>query len=253
MITFNEYQIMSWLNPLIWPFIRALALLSILPVFNRRNTPNSVKVGLAFFIALSIQPSIPTIPNINLGSSAAFMLVIQQIIIGFTLGFAVRLVFACIEYAGELIGMSMGLNFAGFFDPITATQGTVATNLFSFMMAWTFIVINGHLIMFQALTHSFNAFPVTASPFDFLSAVRPWEWGLEIFRLGFWIALPLITALLFLNILMGIVSKVAPAVQIFSVGLPFTLIVGLIGLWFLIPSLGRPFTYTLEKILTTMN
>lgn len=253
MISFNEYQIMSWLNPIVWPFIRILALLSILPVFNRRNTPNSIKIGLSLFAAIAIQPSIPVVPNVNLGSSISFILVIQQILIGFTLGFAVRLVFACIEYAGELIGMNMGLNFAGFFDPITASQGTVATNMFSFLMAWTFISINGHLMMFQAIVHSFNAFPITAAPFQFLEAVRPWEWGLEIFRLGFWISLPLVTALLFLNILMGIVSKVAPTVQIFSVGLPFTLIVGLIGLWFLIPTLGRPFAFTLEKILTTLN
>lgn len=253
MITFSETQLLAWLMPILWPFLRIISMMAVLPIFNKRNVPNKVKVGLAIFAAVAMQATLPPMPSVSLDSSLAFMIIIQQIVIGLTIGFAVRLVFACIEFAGELIGMKMGLNFAGFFDPVTAAQGTVATTLFSFMIAWTFITINGHLLIFQAISYSFKTFPVGTTPWEFLTKVRPWEWGIEIFRIGFWVALPLVTVLMFLNLLMGVISRVAPSVQIFSVGIPFTLGIGLLGIWFLIPSLERPFTFALEKILKTLS
>jgi flagellar biosynthetic protein FliR len=82
-----------------------------------------VRIGLAAFIALAAQASLPAMPVVPLDSPLAFMLVVQQVVIGVTLGFAVRVVFAAVEFAGELIGLQMGLNFAGFFDPVSAATG----------------------------------------------------------------------------------------------------------------------------------
>ena len=124
MISFTDAQLMGWLNPMLWPFIRALALMTSLPVFSQRSVPMRVKVALAFFIALASQASLPPMPVIALDSPLAWIVVLQQVLIGVSLGFAVRVVFAAVEFAGELIGLQMGLNCAGVFDPVTASQGT---------------------------------------------------------------------------------------------------------------------------------
>ena len=250
MISLSEAQITAWLTPLLWPFLRALALLSALPVFNRRSTPMRVRVALAALIALCAQPSLPAMPSVPLDSPVAFMLVVQQVLIGVTLGFAVRIVFAAVEFAGEVIGLQMGLNFAGFFDPVTASQSTAASSFFATMVAWVFIVINGHLLVVVALTDSFVSFPVGPEPFAFLAKALPHRWGAEIFSTGLWIAMPIIALMLFVNLVLGMITRVASQLNIFAIGFPITLGMGLIGLLLTLPAMQQPFTMALERLLT---
>ncbi len=251
MLTFTEAQLLQWVNPLLWPFLRALALFTALPVLGTRSVPTRVRIGLAAFIALAAQPALPEQPVVALDSPLALQLVAQQLVIGLSLGFAVRLVFAAVEFAGELIGLQMGLNFAGFFDPVSASTATAASRFFGTTVAWLFIVANGHLLVIAALAHSFGAFPVGPEPFAFVKQVQPQRWGAEIFSTGLWIALPLITMLLLVNLVLGVISRVAPQINIFAIGFPVTLGVGLLGLLLTLPALSQPFTLTLERLLDT--
>lgn len=250
MLTFTEAQVTAWITPLLWPFLRALALLGVMPVLGTRTVPVRVKIALAAFIALALQGSLPAPPAIALDSPQAFLLVIQQAVIGLSLGFAVRLVFAAIEFAGEIVGLQMGLNFAGFFDPMSAATATATSKFFGTLVAWMFIVANGHLLVIGALAESFMAFPIGPEPFAFLHQVQPWKWGAEIFSTGLWIALPLVVMLLFVNLVLGTISRVAPQINIFSIGFPITLGLGLLGLLLILPALQAPFTMTLERLLS---
>ena len=252
MITFTEAQLNAWIAPLLWPFLRALALFSALPIFNRQSVPLRVRIGLAGFIAFAAQPALPAMPVVALDSMLAMTLVVQQVLIGVTIGFAVRVVFAAVEYAGELIGLQMGLNFAGFFDPVTAAQGTAVSSLFATLVAWLFVALNGHLVVITALAASFQAFPVGPEPFAFLARSQPYRWGAEIFATGLWIALPLVAMLMFVNLVLGFISRVAPQIQIFAVGFPITLGLGLVALLFIVPALEQPFAMTLERVLSTL-
>ena len=249
MVSFTEAQLLAWLTPLLWPFLRALALLSSLPVFSQRAVPMRVKIGLALFIALAAQPSLPVMPAIALDSPVAFVLVAQQVLVGLTLGFAVRLVFAAVELGGELIGLQMGLNFAGFFDPATASQGTASGRFFGTLVAFLFILANGHLALIGALVRSFDVFAVGDEPFAFLRRTQPQLWGAEVFTLGLWIALPLVGMLLFVNLVLGVISRVAPQISVFSVGFPITVSVGLIGMLLTLPLLEQPFAMALTQML----
>ena len=249
MFSFTEAQILAWLTPVLWPFLRALALLASLPVFSQRTVPVRLKVGLALFIALAAQASMPAMPVVALDSPQAFMVVLQQVLVGVALGFAVRVVFAAVELGGELIGLQMGLNFAGFFDPVTASQGTATARFFSTIVGFLFVLINGHLAIIAALVKSFEVFAVGDEPFAFLRQAQPQRWGAEVFTLGLWIALPLVGMLLFVNLVLGVISRVAPQISIFSVGFPLTLSVGLIGMLVTLPLMDAPFTMALERML----
>ncbi len=250
MITFTEAQLTAWLTPLVWPFIRVLAVFSALPIFNRRNVPMRIRIALAAFITATAQPALPAMPVVPLDSMLAVMLVIQQVLIGLTIGFAVRLVFAAVEFAGELIGLQMGLNFAASFDPISASQSTAAASFFGTMVAWMFVALNGHLVVISAVVDSFQAFPVGPEPFAFLRKTLPHRWGAEIFATGLWIALPIVTMLLFVNLVLGFISRVAPQIQIFAIGFPITLGLGLVGMYYVLPALEQPFMMTLERVLS---
>lgn len=249
MLTFTEAQVYAWLNPLVWPFLRALALFTVMPVLGQRAVPVRVRIGLAFFIALSAQAALPAMPLVPLDSPQAFGAVLQQVLIGLSLGFAVRIVFAAIEFAGELIGLQMGLGFAAFFDPATGGQSNAVSRFFGTTIAFLFIVINGHLLVIAALVQSFQAFPVGEAPLAFLHRMAPQTWGAEVFRLGLWIALPIIAMLLFTNLVLGIIARVAQQMNIFAIGFPITMGVGLIGMLLTLPLMQAPFTMALERML----
>ena len=249
MISFTEAELLAWITPLLWPFLRALALFSSLPLLGTRTVPARVRVALAALVALAAQASLPPMPAVALDSAAAIMLVLQQVLIGISLGFAVRLVFAAIEMAGELVGLQMGLNFAGFFDPVTASQTTATSRFFGAIVGWLFIVINGHLLIIAALVSSFNAFPVGDAPFAFLHQALPHQWGAQIFATSLWIALPMVAMLTFVNLVLGVISRVAPQINIFAIGFPVTLGVGLAGILLTLPLMQQPFTLALERML----
>ena len=264
MISFTEAQILSWIAPLLWPFIRVLALFTALPVLGQRTVPARLRIALAFLIALCAQAVMPAQPLIvgagslpgtaqpdavALDSLTGLTLVAQQVFIGLALGFAVRVVFAAVEFAGELVGLQMGLNFAGFFDPATASQSTASARLFSTLVGWLFVVINGHLLVMMAVVDSFRAFPVSPEPLAFLHRIDSLVWGGELIRLGLWIALPLVTMLLFVNLVLGVISRVAAQINIFAVGFPITLGVGLLGLLLTLPMMQAPFEHALQVML----
>jgi flagellar biosynthetic protein FliR len=249
LITFTEAQLIAWLSPILWPFVRVLALFSALPVLGQRTVPARVRVGLALLIVVAAQASLPAMPQVALDSALAFSLIAQNVVIGLTLGFAVRIVFAAVEFAGELIGLQMGLNFAGFFDPASGSQGTATSRFFGTTVGFLFIAANAHLLVVAAVVQSFSAFPVGPEPFAFLRAMQPQAWGAEVFGMGLWIALPLIGMLLFVNLVLGIISRVAAQMNVFAIGFPITLGVGLVGVLFTLPMMQAPFTMALERML----
>ena len=250
MLTFTEAQLLEWVSPILWPFLRVLALFGAMPVIAQRAVPARYRVALAFLITVCAQASLPPMPVVPLDSATALLLVVQQLLIGLSMGFAVRIVFTAIELAGELTGLQMGMNFAGFFDPASGGQTTVVSRFYGICVSWLFIVINGHLLMISAVIQSFNAFPVGPEPFAFLRALQPQVWGAEIFRLGLWIALPLIAMLMFANLVLGVISRVAQQMQIFAIGFPITVSVGLLGMLATLPMFAVPFTNALERMLS---
>lgn len=240
MITFTEAQIMAWVTPVFWPFLRILAVFSSAPIFSSRSVPVRTRVALAFLIAICAQAALPEQPVVALTDPRALETVVQQVLIGLAIGLAVRIVFAAVELAGEMIGLQMGLNFAGFFDPSTGSQSSTVGRFFGNTTMLLFVVMGGHLMLLQAVVSSFGTFPVGGGALDAVNTMRLHELGAVVFRYGLWIALPLIGMLLFINIVLGFVSRIAPQMNAFAIGFPITLSAGLIGIAFTLPMLDTP-------------
>ena len=241
MISFSEAQLVTWLSPIIWPFLRVLALFTSSPVFSSRAFPVRARIALAFFVALAAQPFLGNQPVISLNGPDAMGAVVQQVGVGLAIGFAIRLVFSAVELAGEVIGFQMGLNFASFFDPSLNTQSSAVARFFGQMAIFLFIVMNGHLLVLLAVVKSFNSFPVDQNFLDALNHMKVLDLGIDLFASGLWIALPLVGMLMFANLALGIVSRVAPQMNIYAIGFPITLTVGLVGLAATLPMLDQPF------------
>jgi len=240
MPTFTEADIMAWVMPVFWPFLRILAVFSSAPIFSSRSVPMRTRVGLALIVAVCAQAGLPPQPMIALTDPMAFQAVLQQVVLGVSIGLAVRIVFASVELAGEMIGLQMGLNFAGFFDPSTNSQTSTVGRFFGNMTMLLFVVLGGHLMLLQVVVASFETFPVGGNAFESINRLRLHELGAVMFRYGLWIALPMIGMLLFINIVLGIVSRIAPQMNAFAIGFPLTLSAGLLGIAFTLPMLDTP-------------
>lgn len=231
---------MAWVSPIFWPFLRVLAVFSSAPLFSMRVIPLRAKIGLAFFVALCAQGVLPEQPVISLNGREALGAVAQQVAVGLAIGFAVRLVFSSVELAGEVIGLQMGLNFASFFDPSSNARISAVARFFGNMSMLLFVVINGHLMVLMAVVKSFESFPADGNFLHSLGRMRLYELGASLFSSALWIALPLMALLLFVNLAMGIISRVAPQMNIFAVGFPVTLTVGMLGIAATLPLLEQP-------------
>jgi flagellar biosynthetic protein FliR len=246
MIGFSEADIMALVSPVFWPFLRILAVFSSAPIFSSRSVPVRTRVALAVLIALCAQAGLGEQPVIALTDARAFSVVMQQVVIGVAIGLAVRIVFASVELAGEVIGLQMGLNFAGFFDPITSAQSSAVGRFFGNMTMLLFVILGGHLMLLQAVIASFHTFPLDGSAFDAINRLRLHELGTVLFHYGLWIALPMIGMLLFINIVLGFISRIAPQMNAFAIGFPLTLSVGLVGIAATLPMLDKPVASLLQ-------
>jgi len=248
-ISITEAQLVAWLSPMIWPFLRVLAVFTAAPIFSSKSIPLRARIALAFFISLASQASLQDQPLISLSSPEALGAVMQQVGIGLAIGFTVRLVFASIELAGEIVGFQMGLNFASFFDPSFNTQSSAVAKFFGHMAAFLFIVMNGHLLVIMAVVKSFKAFPVDQNFLEALKIMKLYELGASLFASGLWIALPMVGMLMFVNLAMGVVSRVAPQMNIYAIGFPITLTAGLVCITAVLPMLDQPLLVLMTETL----
>ena len=118
------------------------------------------------------------------------------------------------------------------------------------IVGWLFIVINGHLVVLLALLRSFERFPVDGHFLQSIAQMRLYELGSALFSSAFWIALPLIGLLMFVNLTLGVISRVAPQMNIYAVGFPVTLTVGMIGITATLPALDQPILRLLDQVIT---
>ena len=240
MITLTEAQLLAWISPILWPFLRVLAVFTSAPIFSSKSFPVRARIALAFFIAFAAQPSLQGQPMISITGSEAMGAVIQQVGIGLAIGFTVRVVFAAFELAGEVVGFQMGLGFASFFNPALNTQSSAVGKFFGHMASFVFIAMNGHLMVLMAVIKSFEKFPVDQNFLEALKQMKLYDLGADLFASGLWMALPMVGMLMFVNLALGIVSRVAPQMNIYAIGFPITLAVGLIGITATLPMLDQP-------------
>lgn len=249
MLSLSEAQLVAWVSPVLWPFLRVLAVFTAAPIFSSRAFPLRAKIGLAFLIAYAAQASMPNQAVIDINGPEAFGAAVQQVGVGLAIGFTIRVVFAAFELAGQVVGFQMGLGFAAFFDPSSSAQSSAMGRFYANMAALLFLALNGHLMVTMAVVHSFAAFPIDQNFLQSMATMKLQTLGAELFASAFWIALPVIAMLMFANLALGIVSRVAPQMNIYAIGFPVTLAVGLMGVAATLPLLEEPFSVLMERMM----
>jgi flagellar biosynthetic protein FliR len=252
MISFTSAELNTLIAGLLWPLTRILGLLATAPLFGNVSVPVTVKLGLGFMLALIIAPTVPAVAGVDPMSLAGLLILTQQLLIGLALGFTMRVAFACMELAGELAGLTMGLGFATFFDPQTQGRSIAISQVLSLVTILLFLALNVHLSMLSVLADSFRTMPISDLP---LSG-KPFEqialWGGKVFSTGLQLALPIVAALLITNVGLSILARSAPQLNLFGIGFPITLTVGFVMIAVVVPYMGTPIARLFQDTLEMM-
>lgn len=237
MISITTAELNTLLATFIWPLSRILALVATAPILGNPSIPIRVKLGLALMITILVAPTVEkSLPQIDPSTGIGLIILLQQILIGVAIGFVMRIVFVAVEMAGELIGLQMGLGFAIFFDPQNSGQIDIIGRFLGVIASLAFLAIDGHLMMIALISQSFSTLPVSSDGVTETTFTTLANWGSEIFKSGLQLSLPVLTALLITNLALGILTRAAPQLNIFAVGFPLTLSIGLLVL-----ALSMPF------------
>nr|WP_314544441.1 flagellar biosynthetic protein FliR [uncultured Massilia sp.] len=240
MISFTSTELYAWIGSIIWPLTRILALVAASPVFGNTGVPQTVKLTLGALLASIVAPSLPPVPNVDPMSWAGTLILIQEILIGTAMGFAMRLVFAAIEFSGEVASQTMGLSFASFFDPNTSARTSAISQFLALVATLAFLATNAHLVMIEALVESFYTLPISATPMSLSAPLEMARWGGRIFSAGMQIAMPIVATLLVTNIALAILTRAAPQLNLFGIGFPITLGAGFLVISITLPYLNTP-------------
>ena len=252
MISITTAQLNAWLAAFAWPLARILALIASAPVIGNPSLPASVKIGLGLLITVLLAPLVPSPANIDPASASGLLIMAQQVLIGLAMGFAMQVVFWAAEMAGELIGLQMGLGFATLYDASVPGFIPIIGQYLGIVVSLAFLAVDGHLLMLSALVESFQVLPL--APLSAPTGLRAVaEWGGNIFSYGLALSLPLLAALLITNLALGVLTRAAPQLNIFAVGFPLTILIGILALAvalpYIAPALERLFVEGLTAML----
>ncbi len=235
---FTGAEISAWLASLIWPFMRIGAMFAATPIFSARSVPVRIRILLAAMLAWVLAPVLPAPPAIALFSFEAVVTGSFQVLIGVIMGFIFQMVFAAFIIAGQSIAMAMGLGFASIIDPQNGAQVPVVSQAFLIMVTLIFLALNGHLLLIEVLAESFRQLPVGLFVPSRDGLWQLVTWGSSMFAGGMLVALPAVAALLLVNLAFGVTSRAAPQLNIFAVGFPVMIMIGLIFIIITLPGLA---------------
>jgi flagellar biosynthesis protein FliR len=246
MISLTIGQLEAWVAQGFFPFARIGACLMVAPVFGARFVPARTRIILAVAITALVVPLIPA-PDITPFSAQGFVTVFQQLLIGVALGFALQVVFDALALAGQLLANSMGLSFAFNIDPLRGSSTPALGQLYVILATLTFLALGGHVALIEMLVAGLYTMPIGVTG---LGQEGLWAlilWGGTLFSGAITIALPGVTALLIVNLAFGVVSRAAPSLNLFAVGFPVSLVVGLLVVLAGIAPLQSSFTELLAS------
>ncbi len=243
-------QLLNLTISFLLPFFRIGAFFMALPLFGSRLVNTRVRISLSFVIAIIVTPVV-YIPEHDPISPAYIVLIAEQLVIGFVLGFAVTILFQLFSLAGQLAAMKAGLGFAMSNDPANGISVATLGQYYLSMVALAFLGTDGHLVMIEYLAESFEYWPIGGG-FD---SQRYWQLvllGGWMFEKALLIVLPLGIAVLVINLSFGVVAKASPQLNIFALGFPIIMLFSLFFFWVMLEDFLDIYTLFFREMIDWM-
>jgi len=209
--------------------LRISALVVVAPVLGSQTVPAKVKIFLALFLTLIVLPVVKSEQDVaSLSMLSLFPLAVKEITIGLFLGFIAKFMFEGFQFAGHLISTQMGLGMAQLVDPESGAHTSPVGNIYSLVAIMLFLILNGHHLVISALFKTFEIIPVSKlNVIETAAKIKMTSMFNNLFTIGIKLAAPSMVTLFLIEACMGIMARIAPQMNIFFIGLPLRLAVGM--------------------------
>jgi flagellar biosynthetic protein FliR len=219
-------------------FIRIGAILIMAPLFGSRNVPFQLKAGLSLVLAMVIFPVAGFQEVYLTGIPSLVTAMVGEVLIGVIIGFTARLIFSAVQLAGQLIGFQMGFGIVNVIDPQTSTQFSIVAQFQNIMTLLIFLALDAHYWFILAISSSFELIPPLGFCFTNSLMEAIVSLSCNMFVIAAKVAAPVIAVLLFTSVALGLIARTVPQMNIFIVGFPIKIAVGLLGVGFSLPLLS---------------
>lgn len=230
MFELDVFALQHWLQQFMWPLMRISAFFMLAPIIGAQVVSPRIRLLLALLLTAAVAPTLHNLPQPDFLSPASALLVAQQLLIGIGMAMFLQILMHAFVMTGQIVAMQMGLGFASMNDPSNGVVVTVVSQFYLMLATLLFLGLNGHLVMIDVLAESFRVLPVGAE----IGADRLHDmvgWGSWLFGASLLMALPAMTALLIINCTLGVITRAAPQLNIFAIGFPLMLVLGLLIVW----------------------
>ena len=245
MLLFNAEQLSVAF--LIW--MRVLSFLAAIPLLRLNGVPGRVKAGLSIILAYLLYLAVPA-PSLQIETDSLLaygILAGKEVLFGLALGYAVSLIFACMQMAGHMIDFQIGFSMATYYDPMSGAQVSLFGSLYEWVGVTLFFALNVHHTLIYALAESMEAIPPGQLSFGNNPETIVTLFA-DMFRIAFEIAMPVLFVILLTDLVMGILSRSVPQINILMLSLPLKMLIGLLAIIVLLPALGNMLTSLLGSL-----
>ncbi len=223
------------IQSLLFIFARVTSFIVIVPGFSHKSFPNTAKVFLGLTISLLVYTTLPVTPVYS--EIILFMLALfRETLIGLAMGFSAKLIFAGIEMAGTLIDFQVGYSIGAVYDPNSGVNSSYYGRLFYWMGIMVFFLLDLHHLLIKSLMNSFNVMAPGELGFGNFHLEGLLYMFSYSFKIAFSIAAPMIVVLLVTDIVMGLISRTVPQINVFMLGMPLKALLGMIIFFLLVTS-----------------
>ena len=219
---------MAQLEAFLLIFIRMSGLFILSPIFGRRNLPAILKIGFSFFLAI-IFVNTTEIPVINMTENIALyvLYVVKELIVGLVIGYATYVIMSAIYLAGQMIDMQVGFGSVNVLDATSNIQVPLTSNFYYMYIILIFLTLNGHFFIIEALFKSFQIIPIDMLGFNINFVTEVIDIMQIMFEIALRIAAPIIATIFVADVVLGILSRTIPQMNVFQLGMPLKVIIGL--------------------------
>ncbi|MBY5920000.1 flagellar biosynthetic protein FliR [Ferrimonas balearica] len=240
MFAFTTEEILLMIGRVWWPFFRIAGAFTLLPFFSNGHIPVRVKVLFAFFLAALVGPMLPTPPPVDPLSPRALLIAFEQLAVGAMMGLMLSMLLHILSMLGQMLSMQMGLAMSVMNDPANGVNHALLGQWMVMYGTLLFLALDGHLVALGVLVESFTLWPIGSGVLDLplMTLIMKFGWT---FAMALMLAFPAVMAMLMVNITFGVLNKSAPSLNVYSLGFPLAMMLGLVSI--LISFSGLPERY----------
>jgi flagellar biosynthetic protein FliR len=245
-------QVGQYLQSLIgywWPFCRIMAVFSLAPLFNHKAISVRVRVLLALALTVALAAALPDSPDLDPLSARGILVTLEQVAMGLLLGLALLLVFTVFTLIGDIVSTQLGLSMAVFNDPMNGvSSASIVYQVYFILLALLFFAIDGHLVTVSIIYQSFVHWPVGSGiHFEGLQTIA---WSLTwVLSAALLIALPIVFCMTLVQFCFGLLNRISPAMNLFSLGFPMAILAGLTLISLTLPNLAEAYLHLTRELL----